>query len=287
LNLATLSASPSSSRIPNIQSPILEAVLESFLKLLPLYPTTFRPYTTQLVQLLHHLIAPTPSQLYGKDAEDELRLANTLVPAVIKNNAQRLFVLLHHCAPRNHFGDDWMKQVLVLVKDAHRTADQVFRSMREDYQSTIPEMQSEGSNPNDYGNVVSEAKTTLELPSWRGIQAGIERLVGLLGVLGQYIACESSSAVSLPVGVIQDLLARLFSVTVPLNPDSDSWKGIINPAVDRQERDGLWQGLPQVHIAAISVLSKLEQRLSLSMMALSEISVNQLLWIFEAESNNE
>jgi pre-rRNA-processing protein RIX1 len=124
-----------------------------------------------------------------------------------------LFVLLHLTVAKNAGGDDWGKAVRDLVKETHLTADQVFRAVIEDWESTVGYI---GVAVDVNQELARASTTTVDLPHWSGIDAGIERLVGLLSMLSEYFKNETSSPVSIPLGSIVDMITRMLSIPIPI-----------------------------------------------------------------------
>ena len=201
--------------------------------------------------------------------------------------AQRLFALLPYSAPKNTSGEEWTKTVNTLLAQAHRTANHVFRAIVENRTSSSGH--SSGSvDSRTFGQVVSDTPNEqLSLPGWRGIHAGVERLVGLISLLQAHITTTSASAVTIPLGLFGNLIERLMSVIGPLKSISIvnaayDIQPPINPEISREEREGLWSRLPLIHAAAIDLLSILILRLQGSSIAFLQASMDLILWVFRS-----
>ncbi|KAI9874859.1 MAG: hypothetical protein M1830_009198 [Pleopsidium flavum] len=279
-------SSPESSRA-SAKTEILDTILDAFCHLLPRHSTLFRPFAGQLQTLLLPLIAPTPSTILPLH---EHRLSSSTPRSSSrdqKDKAQRLFVLLHCCAPKSTSGEEWRKAVRTTIADTHHAAEKVFRAVIEDWETTAGVF-SQVAVPESLGGIVSDGgEDLLGLPGWQGISAGIERVCGLLELLQTFLSGSTSSMVSLPLGPLMDLLTRAFSLVVP-SKASDDWHGSarLNPEIGRDEREGLWVGLPHIHVAALGVLSAVAARLDESFIPLAQGALDQISWVFAAEKSN-
>jgi pre-rRNA-processing protein RIX1 len=268
----------------NPSSDLLQAVIESFGQLLPRHPTIFRAYQKQLQQLLGPLIAPTPSNKLGRE---QLQGFKATVPLDVAAAAHHLYVQLPCCAPKGGSSDEWEKAIKGAVVNAHRIADKVFRAVVEDWQS------SQGLTSSANGATLDDEVRELGidsmgLPPWAGIFAGGERLVSLIRLVKQYLTTPTSNTVSLPLGLILDLLTRMMSLTVPLpSSPSSSPNGVrVNHQVSKEERENLWTFLPQVHLTSMELLIALSRRYDGSAFVLDSSILDQLVWVFNAEKSN-
>lgn len=195
---------------------------------------------------------------------------------------------MHCCALKNTSGDEWRKAIRTTIADVHHTANKVFRAVIEDWEATVGTSHQAPESRN-LGEQISDVnEDLLGLPSWQGISAGVERLCGLLAFIKAFIATPTSSTVSLPLGPLMDMLARIFSLVVPSKQASaDRYGGPrLNPEIGRDEREGLWAGLPRVHVAALNVLSALAARLNCSFTPFAQGALDQIAWVFTAERFN-
>ncbi|KAI9837444.1 MAG: hypothetical protein M1819_007092 [Sarea resinae] len=280
LNLVSLKSSSAGPRQPNIQNPLLCLVLDAFCNLLPRHPTTFRPFATQIHALVLPLIAPTPCSI----GENGL-----FVSPQTSDTARKLFVLVHHCAAKDASGEEWAKAFRTTISNIHHTTDQVFRAVIEDWESVAGAPPTPGPDHTKFNQVVSDGGVDImSLPQWSGIDAGIERLRGLLELLRQFLVMPTASAITLPVGLLTDLLTRIFSLTVPNSRDVNDWQGSVrlNPEIERDEREGLWAGLPQLHISGLEIVLSLVHRLGVAFVPLAFGILDQICWVFRAESSS-
>lgn len=240
-----------------------------------MHPTSFRPFVPQIQSLTHPLLAPAPSNL---DAENYPPLNS---PSV-SESAQRLFVSLHICGPKNTAGEEWATSLDALINSIRRTADRVFRSSIEDWTSSMGKYDVATSTQVE--DVVSDEKPTpLALPGWTGIHAGVERLDGLLHTLQVFLASATAAIVTIPVGNILSLVERVLAIFPPGNGRNPR----VKPEIGKGEREGLWDGLPRLQISAIGVSSLMMSRIGHSSAAIAPTVLEQLLWAFESQYGND
>lgn len=269
---------PRSSKAPQLSdghSPLLLVVLHALSELITMHPTSFRPFVPQIQSLTHPLIAPTPSNVEnGADS--------TSFSAPVSKSARRLFVLLHVAAPKNTSEEGWAKSLDALILAAQGTADRVFRSLIEDWTPSIGKHDVASSVLIE--EIVSDQKPTpLALPAWTGIQAGIERLDGLLHILQAFLGSATAAAVALPVGNILDLVDRVLSTFPPGNGRNPR----VKPEIGRDEREALWVGLPRLQTSSLGVCSLMVSRMGHSSAAIAPTILEQLLWTFESQYGND
>lgn len=232
--------------------------------LVPRHTSIFRPFASQIRLVIRRYVAPTSS--------DE-----TFVPLSVKESARRLHVVLHQTAAKNTGAEEWSKAVREFVKETHATADQVFRAVIEDWESNA----GYSSAPVDVNRDLSGGGNAAEaLPSWSGIFAGIERLVGLLEILAVYLKEETSAPVALPIGSLMDILNRMLSIGIPSLMSKTGASARLHPAIDREERDALCASLPQVYVAALQLIRSMSERLEGSFLSIAQAVFDQLVWIF-------
>ena len=247
-------------------------ILQGLCELIGLHTTLFRPFLGQLQKLTLLLIAPTPSE-----ASLENRISPVSTP--VADSARRLFVLLHVCSPKNTAGDEWTQSFQSTLATAQRTADSVFRAIVEE-RKVSPGMNIAG-NINLIHELVNDRKPgPLNLPSWTGIYAGIERLDGLLRTLQAFVATKTSVSVVFPVSSTMELADRVLSACRPSNTQDSR----IRPEVGRDERDGLAAGLPQLHLSAMNLFSVMLLRMGSASAALVQSAIEQIFWVLDDEN---
>jgi pre-rRNA-processing protein RIX1 len=264
LNLVSPKASGKSADAP---SSLVETIFGAFSILVPRHPTIFRPSLKNIRTAIRPFLAPTLCD-------------RRFVTLSLSQNARRLAVLLHQTAPKNTSGEEWGKALRALLKDIHSTTDQVFRAILEDWESSAGYV----SQPVDVNQEIhGGAKSEDDLPAWNGIDAGIERLVGQLELIAEYLKYQTATAVTIPLGIVVDLLTRLMSVAPPTNSKTNSFGSIrLHPAIERDEREGLWAGLSQVHSASMEIYTMLADRLQDGFTSLAQGCIDHVTWTFSS-----
>ena len=254
-------------------SPHLLVVLQALSELIVIHPTSFRPFLPQMQSLTHPLIAPTPSSI-GIEIDT--------TSDSVSESARHLFVLFHVCGPKNTAGEEWAKSVDGLIASVRRTTDKVFRSLIEDWTPSMGAF--DGTSSNLIEDVVSDPKPVpLALPAWIGIHAGVERLDGLLRTLHAFLASTNATAVVVPLGQILNSVDRVLSAFPPGNGRIPRTR----PEIGRDEREGLWTGLPRLQTTAIGVYSLMLSRMGFASASLASTILEQVLWIFESQCGND
>lgn len=259
-----LIAPKSSAKRADVPASLVEVIFCSFAKLLPHYPTLYRPEASRIRIAAKPYLAPT--------------LLDGFVPSSLKESSRRLVVLLHLAAVKNAGGEEWAKAVRDILKQIHVTADQVFRAVVEDWESTAGYL-GEAVDVNQ--ELAGGSNAVDGLPPWSGVYAGIDRLAGLLSMLQEYIKGETSAPVSIPIGAIMDMITRMLSIAMPSSSEPSG--GVrLHPAVDRDERDGLWSGIPQIYIAALELIDTIADRLQEGFVSLAPGALDQVTWLFSS-----
>ncbi|EHK98386.1 hypothetical protein M7I_5863 [Glarea lozoyensis 74030] len=79
--------------------------------------------------------------------------------------------------------------------------------------------------------------------------------------MNSYLLYEASVSVCVPLGGVMDVITRMLSIAAP-SESSASLGGVrLHPGVDRDERDGLWSGMPQIHVATLALVNTLAERM--------------------------
>ncbi|KAL1968969.1 hypothetical protein VTN77DRAFT_803 [Rasamsonia byssochlamydoides] len=268
LNLVSVKPSSEPHRILKQEAPLLETVLHAFNDLIARHPTTFRPFSAQIHSLLVPIIGSSTS--------------TGSLPEQVVELSQKLFISLHHCAPRNTSGEEWTNACKLTIASIHRTADHAFRSVVEQWESTDPNFRHATISRDSSQLVGDDGPDALGLPGWQGIHAGADRLTTLLRLLSGFISTRTASTVNIPIGAVLDLTSRLTSVTVPR--DGDDGNVETNLEISREEREGLWIELPRIHVACIDLFSNIIFSLDTAAIPVIQNILEQTLWLFEAES---
>ena len=213
----------------------------------------------------------------------------SFLPPSTVQAARVLFSLLHFCAPKSSSTEDWSKTFNTILEETHGAADKIFRAIIEDWQS-VAGIQPTSNDIESYGDEVQQTKpSTLGLPGWFGIYAGCERLSGLLELLNQFMTSQTAAPVSFPIGRLVDILVRIMSMTVPVTYDTDNKFGSLrlDDRIGKEEREGLWSGLPGLHQAAIQGIQTCCERFGNALLATNQLFIDQVDWVFQCEKQNE
>lgn len=247
-------------------SHVLQATLEAFATLLPRHPTTFRTFEGQLRTLLLRILSATPSGPEGERAYSTRHRAA----------AGKLFVLLHHCAPKQGGPEKWSDTLAATVAATHATADRVFRSVAEYWKSTAGV-----AAPVDLtaGELRLDRPDALGLPAWHGPHAGAERLASLIELVQAHFECTTSGTVSFRVGIILDLTNRLLALDTSTRDETTSF--VVE--IPKDEREAMFSILPQIHVATLGLLRVMLERFGYAIVSLTPCIIESLVAPFAAE----
>lgn len=258
---------PADDAAPRVPLTVVETILEAFATLIPLYPTTTRPFVSKIRTAIRPYLAPTLSD----DAP---------VPATLQAASRRLAISLHYTAPKAGGADEWTGLLSGALKQFHASADQVFRAVQETWEPPAGYTPSKvvfGEEPRGGGD---EAET---LPAWEGITSGSQRLAGLFAFMSDFLRCPTKSQVSIPVGQLVDAVSRVSQIARH-SPKSQTWEQSleINPSVSRDERDELWSSVPGIHTAAVELLLALCRRLRSNFIPVAPEALEYLVRVFKS-----
>lgn len=257
---------PASSKTVKTPYSLVETVFESISVLLPLYPTTLRQVSAKIRADARPYLVPTGYEC-------------AIIPRSLQESSRHLVIRLHMTATKSGDAAEWTKHIEMLIKEFLSTADQVFRPVHENWESTsgyIPQPVNFDLEPQG-GSDQPE-----KLPQWLGIQAGSERMIGILEFIGDCLRCSTRSAVTIPISAIADAIMRV-SVIIPPSPGKDKFESIqTNPAVGREERDEFWAVFPDIQAAALKLHLVLIQRLGRNFIPVAQEALDQVLRIFES-----
>lgn len=250
---------------------VVETILNTLSAIIPLYPTTSRPFVSQIRTAIRPYLVPTLS-----DAR--------IIPDTLQSSSRRLSIALHFTAPKAGGSDEWTALLSGIVKHFHSTADQVFRAVKETwepplgYTASKVVFEEEPQGGGDSSDI---------LPIWSGVTSGSQRLVGLLRFMAEFIRQPTKSQVSIPVGVLVDTVCRVAQVARHA-PKSQTWEQALetNPAVSREERDELWSAIPLIHVAALELLLALCLRLRSSFVPVVPEALDYLVRVFKSGISN-
>ncbi|KAJ3473148.1 hypothetical protein NLG97_g10488 [Lecanicillium saksenae] len=247
---------------------VSETICSALYTLIPHHPATIRPLSSQLRTAVRPYLAPTCS--------DALH-----VPASLTAAARRLVISMHFVAAKSSGSDEWGKLVDTILRDLHQTADQVLRAVDESWQPTSGYDRTRVSTEGEPRG--GDESSPEQLPSWEGITAGAERLAGLFSYLEETLRCTTKSPVTVPIGAYLDAICRI-CVIARLSPKTQTWDQALdtNSGVGRDEKDELWSVVPNLHIAAMSLLLTMVKRLDRDMIPLVPEAVDHLVRVVKS-----
>lgn len=245
---------------------LIETICESFSTLIPLYPPTFRPFSSQVRTAVGPYIAPTCS--------DETSVLESL-----KRAARRLVASLHFVAAKAGGSDEWVKLVDGILQEFHTTADQVLRAVDESWEATSGRTRSKvdvDGEPHGKGNSAEH------LPRWSGLAAGTDRLIGLLEFLSDLLSYPTKTAAAIPISGLVDTISRV--CLIARLSKSQSWEQAVetNASIGREEKEELWSLMPDIHVAAMRLTVSLFQRLQRHMLPLVPEILDHLIRVFKS-----
>ena len=246
----------------------LAVVIPAFHVLVPRYPTSFRPFCTQIKTAILPLMVQTSSDITLPDG-------TLIVSGRLFCFARALFVNLCHTAPKNAASAEWEKYTSEIATCLHHTAKLVFRALIDDQQS-FPRYHSFDARLN-LNETVQDAETRQPgFPPWVGITAGVERLESLLMILGHFFLLPVSYPVPFKIGGLLEITKRIFSAMLPL-PDHPVQT---RPEISRDERDGLFNGIPRLHTAVFLLCGTIIHRVDNDAAATATTLLHQISWSF-------
>ncbi|KAK1242212.1 hypothetical protein MKX07_000198 [Trichoderma sp. CBMAI-0711] len=245
---------------------LVETICSSFSTLIPLYPPTFRPFSSQIRTAVGVYLAPTCS--------DEIS-----VPESLQRAARRLVASLPFVAAKSGGSEEWAKLVDGIIHEFHTTADQVLRGVDESWEATSGRSQSQvdvDGEPHGKGTFVDN------LPAWSGLEAGAERLIGLFHFLADLLSYPTKAAVVIPISGLVDTISRV--CLVARLSKSQTWEQAVetNPAIGREEKEELWSLMPDIHVAAMKLVVALFERLQRHMLPLVPEILDHLVRVFKS-----
>ncbi|PHH55407.1 hypothetical protein CFIMG_007300RA00001 [Ceratocystis fimbriata CBS 114723] len=246
---------------------VIETVFDAFSTLIPLYPTTFRPFTNQIKSVARLFVAPT-------DNDD------ILIPNTLQRSSRRLAVALHHTAPKAGGKDDWAKLVRDTVAHYHQTADQVFRGVSETWE---PKTEHATSKVDFDAQAAGGGDGLEEYPAWSGVRAGSRRMIGLMEILADSLRYPTRAPVTIPIAVYMDVISRATQL-VKTAPKTQAWEQAVETkaAVGREERDELWAAIPEIHVAALQLMQVISDRLGFSFVSLVPEALDYVIRVFKS-----
>ncbi|KFG81618.1 hypothetical protein MANI_019386 [Metarhizium anisopliae] len=256
---------------PSAPLSVVETICDAFSALIPIYATTFRPFSSQIRSAVRGFLAPTLS--------DDL-----LIPLSLQRAARKVVISLHCVAAKSGGSEEWAKIVDSLLRELHATADQVLRAVDESWEGTSgynrkrvnPDGESSGgSNSGD------------QLPPWSGLSSGAERLVGIFAYLSDCLRYPTKAPVVIPVGALLDAVSRVCLIARQ-SPKSQTWDQAVetNAAIGREEKAELWAAIPDIHMSALALISVMLQRFRQGMIPLVPEVLDHLVRVFKSGISN-
>lgn len=251
---------------PSTPLNLVETICESFSTLIPLYPPTFRPFSSQVKTAVGVYLAPT--------ASDEVA-----VPESLQRAARRLVASLHFVAAKSGGSDEWAKLVDGILQEFHATADQVFRGVDESWEATSGRARSKVDVD---GEPHRDDNSAEHLSAWSGLEAGADRLIGLFQYLADLLSYPTKAAVTIPISGLVDTISRV--CLIARLSKSQTWEQAVetNAAIGREEKEELWSLMPDIHVAAMKLVVALFQRLQRHMLPLVPEILDHLIRIFKS-----
>ncbi|CAH0028367.1 unnamed protein product [Clonostachys rhizophaga] len=247
-----------------------EVVCDALSTLIPLYPATLRPSSSQTQTAVRKFLAPTLSD-------------GIFIPGSLQHASRRVVILQHFVAAKTGGSEEWLKTVTFVINELHSTADQVLRAVDEAW--TPADGSSRGvvdleSEPHGGG-------TAPNLTPWTGIQAGTQRIIGLLQYISDCLRSPTKGQVAVPLAKIMDAASRLCLVA-RLSPKTQSWDQSIQTraAIGRDEKEELWSAIPDIHVAVLQVFRVLIQRFEKDTLPLVPEILDHIIRVFNSATDN-
>ncbi|KAK5166042.1 uncharacterized protein LTR77_008303 [Saxophila tyrrhenica] len=262
--ISTCLANIKKERCPSTE---LNTVLEAFATLLPRHPTIFRTHEPQIEAVLNEVLSSGPT---GPTLHHSQKLIGT---------AQRVRVLLHHCAPKQGAGEQWDRTFQATVRAVHTTCDRLFRGVNEDWGAVGGTHKSTDRAIFSANEAGLDSQDEASFGPWTGIFAGRDRLVNLVGILQSHLQTTTASAVALRVGSLIDAITRLMGTTTV----SGLAGAKVNAEVSREEREALSTVIPNVHVATMSLVHALLRRLGYASASYAQSISELIVEVYRAE----
>lgn len=250
---------------------LVETIGNALCAVTPLYPTTLRPFSAQVKTAFRIYVAPTTSD------------STLIAPQTLQEVSRKLYVLQHYTTPKNGNAEEWAKTLEGFLRNSHATADQVFRAVQESWESSSGYVRQRVSNEGEPQGATDDAAESL--PPWTGLSRGADRLIGLLETLAEFLKSPTKLPVITPVSTIIDLTSRITLIVAPSQGPRKQDGTQLNLAIGRDEKDELWSILPDVHVAALDLLTALVQRLQEHAVSSAADLLHQTVRVFDADKH--
>ncbi|CRK24990.1 hypothetical protein BN1708_014093 [Verticillium longisporum] len=249
---------------------LVETILDAFATLQPLYPATCRPFNKDIRVVIKPYLAPTSSD-------------DILVPESLQRASRRVAISIHFTtAGKSGPSDEWAKFAAELPKDFHLCADQVFRAVQESWDTVPPRARSTVN----YDAPPQGEDSGIQLPAWKGVRAGGDRLIGLFRLMADSLRYPTKDFGVIPVGAFLDTVSRVSLIS--RRGKTQTWEQALetHPAVGREEKEELWSIMANIHIAALELLQTLFRRLQHNALPLASESLDIVVLILKSGIDN-
>lgn len=194
-------------------------------------------------------------------------------------------IQLHQCASKNTIEAEWEKLSKYTISALHDTVDQLFCSVREDWEHPDPLRRAASAARNFDDDVCGDYEEPLKLPRWKGINQGTQRLESLLSLLRNLADTTTTASMPFPVGSIINAISRLTNLTVPSSDKALHLQVRIHPEATRLEREELFAALPRIHICSLQLMTSLMETFKTGFISVIQNLTEQVLWVFQAEKD--
>lgn len=191
---------------------------------------------------------------------------------------------LHLCAPKNMGAEEWAKSYRETIYTVHQTCNHLFRAVVETWESIDPGVKHT-PGAQDSSLVGDDSENPLTTPAWHGVLGGSQRLRSLIRLLSKFVTVTTQSTVSISVGALLDLTARLINVFAP--PANAPGSISLRPEIGKEEKEALWCELPVIHAEVLHLLRSVVTSFGTGSISICQTCLDQLLWVFELDRENE
>lgn len=266
-----LMKAPSLGQAPAAPFVVVESICDAFSTLIPLYPATFRPFSSKIKSAIKGYLAPTISD-------------DVLVPEPLQRAARKLAITLPCVAAKSGGSEEWANLVDGILRDIHLTADQILRAVDESWEGSAG--YGRGRVGPD-GELCGGGDAADQLPLWSGLTAGAERLMGLFAYLADCLMHPTKAPVTIPVGALLDAVSRICLVARQA-PKSQTWDQAVatNASIGREEKDELWSCIPDLHISALELVNAMLRRFGPGTLPLIPEALDHLVRVFKSGIGN-
>lgn len=249
-----------------------EAVFRSFVMLIPRHAGIFKPFSSQIRSIINCYIVPSCTDI-------------PLIPLSLKQSARYLFISLLETSPKSTYSDQWGKATRDLIKNIHLTADQVFRAIIEDWESSVGYV----CQPVDVSKQPQGGDINGYLTPWIGIEAGADKLVGLLEFLTAFFKIQTPESIKVPLGTILDLVDRVLSIlTFPKSePLSAECPTRFVSSIGKDEKNSLHCRLPSIYTAMLHLIITIAERIGENFIPLASDIFEKLVCVFPFGKHND